>query len=61
MTGDRWRDGYRAATEALNKVPGPLFRVFVPRLLAATDDPNDPPRYCAGYRAALTEAMSGTR
>ncbi|RPA12757.1 hypothetical protein EEB19_05055 [Gordonia sp. OPL2] len=42
----------------LDTLPGPLLRVLVPRLLAVGDDTHDDPRYTAGYRAALHEAVS---
>lgn len=54
-----WAQGYTAATTVLDTLPGHLLRVLVPRLLNVADEPSDDPRYTAGFRAALTDALNG--
>lgn len=53
-----WINGYEAARQILNELPGPLVALFARKLLSVSDDPADDPRYCAGFRQAMNEAAS---
>lgn len=50
--------GYTNACDTLNDLPGPLLSMFMPRLLAVADDPDDDPQFCAGFRQALRDALT---
>ncbi len=56
---DQFTNGYRAATETLAQLPGPLLGIITNKLLAVTPDPDDDPDYDDGYRQALRDAVGG--
>lgn len=57
-TTNPWINGYNTASEILNELPGPLVALFARKLLSVNDDPADDPRYCAGFRQAMKEAVN---
>lgn len=53
----QWWNGYNAACEALNRLPGPLVRPTAQRVLTTRRDEDDEPNYDAGFRTALRDAL----
>lgn len=52
-----WVQGYSRASDNLERLPGPMLGMLLPRLLASAPDSDDDPLYDAGYRASLRAAL----